>query len=208
MASSLKFVSRAKKIPSAKSLKAGWREAVSRELRNAGRLFVLGVGNRHKGDDAAGSLCVRLLKRELARGVRRAGALGAESARPLPAIRKRPVPGVLVLDAGDAPESATGKIRKLGPTHVLIVDAAVGGHRPGTIFLVDKKKIRQEEVSTHRLPLSLLVRYLEESIGCRVILIGIEPEEVAWGKPVSAVVKASAARLAAWLEGILTSRRP
>jgi hydrogenase 3 maturation protease len=84
----------------------------------------------------------------------------------------------------------------------------MGGQRPGTISLVDKKKIRQEDVSTHRLPLSLLVRYLEETIGCRVIVVGIEPKDVAWGKPASAAVRTAAARLAAWLAGILTPRHP
>jgi hydrogenase 3 maturation protease len=207
MASSRKFASRAKKTPPAKGLKAGWRETVSRELRNAGRLFVLGVGNRRKGDDAAGSLCVRLLRREMAVRMR-PGAKGAQLARRSPVFRKGLAPEVRVVDAGEAPENATGEVRKFAPTHVLIIDAAVGGHRPGTVFVVDRRKIRQEDVSTHRLPLSLLARYLEKSFGCRVILLGIEPREVGWGKPVSAVVEASAARLAAWLAGILRSHRP
>jgi hydrogenase 3 maturation protease len=142
---------------------------------------MLGVGNRRRGDDAAGSLCVRLLKKQMA--------------------KKGAAREVRVLDARETPESATGLIREFRPTHVLIIDAAAGGHQPGTVFLIDKRKIAQEDISTHRIPLAHLVRYLEVSIGCRVILIGIEPEEVGWGKPVSAPVRKAAARLAAWLAG-------
>jgi hydrogenase 3 maturation protease len=172
---------------SVKGLNANWGEAISRELEKAERLFVLGVGNRRKGDDAAGRLCVRLLRKQM---VRR-GA-GRE---------------IRILDAGETPESATGLIREFRPSHVLIVDAALGGHRPGTIFLIDKEKIRQDDVSTHRLPLFHLVRYLEESIGCRVILVGIEPQVVAWGKPVSAAVRAAVSDLADGLAHIWTAQR-
>jgi hydrogenase 3 maturation protease len=158
-----------------------WQEAISRELENSERLFVMGVGNRRRGDDAAGGLCLRLLRKRM---------LGRKSTKELRA-----------LDAGEIPESATGLVREFRPTHVLIVDAALGGHQPGTIFIIDKEKISHEDISTHRIPLDHLVRYLVETIGCRVILVGIEPQEVAWGKPVSAPVREAATRLAAWLAG-------
>jgi hydrogenase 3 maturation protease len=201
-------MSPAKKTRPIKGSKANWLEAISSELEKAERLYVLGIGNRRKGDDAAGSLCVRLLRKEMARKKRRADRLPADSGRPLRTLRKGVAREVRVLDAGEAPENATGLIRELRPTHVLIVDAAVGGHQPGTIFVIEKEKIRQEDISTHRLPLAHLVRYLEESIGCRVILVGIEPQEVAWGKPVSATVRAAVSHLAAGLAHIWTAPRP
>jgi len=170
-----------------KGSSVNWREAISRELKKAERLFVMGVGNRRKGDDAAGGLCIRLLSRQMAKN---SAALEVRS-----------------LDAGESPESATGLIREFRPTHVVLIDAAFGGHQPGTIFFIDKKKIAQEDISTHRIPLAHLVRYLEESIGCRVILVGIEPQEVAWGKPVSATVRAAVSHLASSLAQIWTARR-
>ena len=199
---------RAKRIHPLKGPERDWRGDISRELKKAERLFVLGVGNRQRGDDAAGSLCVRLFKKGVAWRKRRAEALPLESVRPLRTLSNGASLELQVLDAGEAPESATGLIREFRPTHVLIVDAAVGGHQPGTIFIFDKEQIRQEEISTHRLPLFHLVRYLEKSLGCRVILVGIEPKGVAWGKPISAAVRAAAAHLAAWLGEILTAQRP
>jgi len=183
----------------AQGSRADWRSALSKELMGTERLFVLGVGNPRKGDDAAGSVFARRLMRELAPKKRSAPAGSSGSGRPGGKAGKLRPFEVQVLDAGESPENATGRIREFRPTHVLIVDAALGGLVPGTIFLIDKKKIAQEDISTHRIPLVHLVRYLEESIDCRVTLTGIEPQEIAWGKPVSPAVKAAAARLAAWL---------
>ncbi len=164
-----------------------WRNRLSRELSKAGRLFILGVGNRRKADDGAGCRCVRILQQKL---------------------RKRALEDVQILDAGEVPENATGIIRRFGPTHVLIVDAAVGGHEPGRIFVVDRRKIRRDDLSTHRIPLVHLVQFLEQSVKCRVILVGIEPRVIAWNQPMSPAVKAAAAGLARTLLQIRAKTAP
>jgi hydrogenase 3 maturation protease len=189
-------------MPSARDSNADWSRAVSQRLKGAERLFILGVGNRRKGDDAAGSICVRLLKRKLALRKRRSGIADSGSRRHPGGAKESPPLEVQAFDAGESPENVTGLIREFGPTHVLIVDAALGGYRPGKIFIIDKEKIRHEDISTHRIPLVHLMRYLEETIGCRVILVGIEPKEMAWGKPVSPAVRTAAAELAALLPKI------
>jgi hydrogenase 3 maturation protease len=188
-------------MPAVKERSTDWSRAVSEKLEGAERLFVIGVGNPGRGDDAAGSLCARRLKHELSRRKPAAPAgspvFGRCGGKP---VRSRPI-AVQVLDAGEAPENATGLIREFHPTHVLIVDAALGGFKAGTIFIIDKKKISQEDISTHRIPLIHLIRYLEEGVGCRVILVGIEPQQITVGKPASLAVRSSAARLADWLSG-------
>lgn len=89
----------------------------------------------------------------------------------------------------------------------MIIDAALGGHPPGTIFILDPQAIRRDDMSTHHLPLSLLVQYFAASLECKVICIGIEPESVEVGEPVSEPVKQAVAYLAERLVDILT-RRP
>jgi hydrogenase 3 maturation protease len=195
-----------------------WRARLARELRSAGRLVVLGVGNEDRADDGAGSLCARLLERKLRHPSGSESASGAQNvskkmqidAKKMQkntfeagvAARSQLAPGgsaapiVQVLDGGDAPENATGAIRRFRPTHVLIIDAAAGGREPGSIFFISRKKIPDEDISTHRIPLSRLVRYLEESIGCRVLVVGIEPRDTAWGKPPSPAARKAAAELA------------
>jgi len=170
---------------------ADWRKRLRWEFRAAKRLFVLGVGNPGRADDGAGSLCVRLLQRKIADTQARTSSCHGE---------RRTLEEIEVLDGGGVPESATGLIRKFRPTHVLIVDAAAGGQDRGTIFFINKKKIPDDDPTTHRIPLAHLVRYLEESVGCRVILLGIEPRCMSQGKPMSPAVRKSAEILADALE--------
>jgi hydrogenase maturation protease HycI len=141
-----------------------WKDRLEAECRGARKIVVLGVGNPDKGDDGAGPLCVRLL----------------EEALPEDAAER-----ALVIDGREVPESQTGPIRAFGPDLTVIVDAAIGGRAPGTIFVVDRAAITDDEVSTHRISLLYLVRYLEESIGSRVLVVGIEPETLAEGAPMT-----------------------
>ena len=197
-----------------------WRTRLARELRAARRLTVLGVGNPDRGDDGAGSRCVRRLARALGHSrffsCQDVGPEGTKSsANPIRLIcrprsagtggTKEPgkPAGIQVLDGREVPESETGPIRRFRPSHVLIVDAVLAGNPPGTVFFVDPGSIAEDDLSTHRIPLSRLVRYLEETVGCRVFLLGIEPKNLGPGKgltrPVSQAAGAVAESLAGWL---------
>lgn len=150
-------------------------------MEKPGRLVVLGVGNEERGDDAAGVLCLRLVRR--AAGRRR---------------------DLLFLQGGVAPENMTGTIRAFSPSLVLILDAVLAGRRPGTIFAFDPESISEEELTTHRLPLSHLIRYLEKSIGCRVLCLGIQPQSLQAGgalsRPVYLAIRTFARECAALLK--------
>ena len=161
-----------------------WRDELLKARMGGGRIVILGVGNSQRGDDAAGGLVVRKLRK---------------------LIGKRPEQRMLILDGGETPESLTGEIRKFGPSLVLIVDAAASGHKPGTIYVVDRDKIGHDDLTTHRIPLTLLIKYLEDSVGCRVEIIGIEPENLGLSDPVSGKVSASISLLARELAKILNS---
>ncbi len=149
----------------------GWKSALRREVAAARRLVVLGVGAREKGDDAAGVLCAEQLRFAL-RGVR----------------PRR----IKVIVAADVPESATGPIRRFRPALILIIDAALSRRRAGSVFFVDPKDLADRPLTTHAMSLKLLSAYLEETIGGRVLLLGIQPKVVAWGAPPSASVLAAA----------------
>jgi hydrogenase 3 maturation protease len=155
-----------------------WKARLARELGWPERLAVLGVGNVAKGDDGA--------------GVRTAQALAR-------LVRSERTSRLKILIAHEAPENFTGAVRDFGPSHVVIVDAAGGGFPPGTVFLVDRSGILNEDVSTHRTPLTALADYLEETIGCRVIILGIEPETLIPGGPLSAPVQRATEGSAAYL---------
>jgi hydrogenase maturation protease HycI len=159
-----------------------WKARLAAEIRGAQRVVLLGVGNPDRGDDGAGPLCARMAAEKLGSGA-------AERA--------------LVLDGREVPESLTGTIRKFAPDLTIVVDSAAGGHEPGTIFLVERDKIADEGISTHHISLLHLVRYLQDSIGSRVLVVGIEPRLMQDGAPMSPAVAGAAERLADFLAATL-----
>jgi hydrogenase 3 maturation protease len=151
-----------------------WDRDLRREVRQSARVAVVGVGNVGRGDDAAGALVARTLL----------------------AGRASPSRTALVLDAGDVPENFTGVIRAFKPDLVVVVDSARAGRPPGSVFPVDPADVAEEDVSTHRVPLSRLARYVRETMGSRVMILGIEPSSLEEGAAVVPAVGRAVKRVA------------
>jgi hydrogenase 3 maturation protease len=164
--------------------RAAWKRRLALELGRPERLVVLGVGNPARADDGAGTRCVRALTRRARGGL----------------------PRLKVIDGRDVPENSTGRIREFAPSHVLIVDAAAAGHRPGTVHLVDQGLIAEDDLSTHRIPLTALTAFLRQTIGCRVTVLGIEPGRLCEEGDMTPAVARAADALAAWLAGFARRR--
>ncbi len=86
------------------------------------------------------------------------------------------LPGVQVFFAGTVPESMTGSLREFHPNHVLLLDAADMGSPPGTVAIIDPEKIPKSHFSTHALPLSAVMEFIEKDTGANVTLVGIQPD--------------------------------
>jgi hydrogenase 3 maturation protease len=137
--------------------------------------LVLTVGNTLMGDDAAGPMLATM-------------------------IRHSPLKDWEVLDGGSVPEDCVSQIREAAPEQVLIFDAADMNMQPGEIRLIDKDEIGNLFlVTTHSLPLTYLIEALQDFVP-RVDLIGVQPEVVAFGFPVSAHVRQAVERVYAWLQ--------
>jgi len=165
-----------------RSSPASWKSLLRKEILSARRIVVLAVGNTSKSDDAAGLLCAQELKK----------LIGGKA-------RSR----LKILLGHETPENATGEIRKFRPDLVLIFDAARGEHKPGTVFIVGKNQIEDDSLSTHTVSLGLLVAYLEETIGCKVTVLGIQPLNLGLGENVSLPVKRAAEKLAAFIAHVI-----
>ena len=136
--------------------------------------LVLTVGNEMMGDDGAGPMLARM-------------------------IRQAPLRNWEVLEGGNMPENYVFKIREMKPQRVIIVDAADMDLHAGEIGLIDEEGIGSVFlITTHTLPLTYLMEAIREFVP-RVELIGIQPEVVAFGFPVSPVVKQAVERVYAWL---------
>jgi hydrogenase 3 maturation protease len=128
------------------------------------------VGNEMMGDDAAGPLL-------------------AEK------IQCAPLEGWEVLNGGSAPENLLFRIREIAPNLILIVDATDMDLEPGEI-----RRIKPEEINdpflltTHTLPLTFLIQSLNEFVA-HVEMVGIQPDVVAFGYPISGRVEHAVDRI-------------
>jgi hydrogenase 3 maturation protease len=97
------------------------------------------------------------------------------------------LPDVNVFYAGTTPESVTVPIRRSQPDHVILIDAADMGVRPGTIAVLKPGRIQANLVSTHCLPLSAVMKFIAQDSKTRVTLVGIQPDISGPGKRLSDV---------------------
>ena len=72
----------------------------------------------------------------------------------------------------------TIEIREINPSHLIIIDAVEFSQEPGSFIIVDKNQIDTFNFSTHTMPISFLINYLEDSVGCNVLTMGIQPKDM------------------------------
>jgi len=152
--------------------------------------IVLGIGNRLGGDDAAGTCVVDILNPALS-------ALSAGQHRNKDLLPTE----IMAIDVGTAPESYTSVIRQRRPDLLILVDAADMGLHPGVLRAITPEKISILSFSTHNIPLSTFISYVEEFCG-EILLVGVQPEQTEMGSGISMTVRKSVRKLAeAILEG-------
>jgi len=108
-----------------------------------------------------------------------------------------------VISAGPAPENYTGPLRRFQPDLVILVDAADMGEAPGTVRCLACEETTGLSASTHTLPPYVLAHYLTASLGCQVILLGIQPADTSIGKPLSPTVRQAVVAVAQGLANLL-----
>lgn len=128
--------------------------------------LVLTVGNGMMGDDGAG---VRLAQR----------------------LREEPLEDWEVVNGGTMPENVLHLVREMSPRRVLVVDASDMDLVPGSVRLIPAARLDDPFLlTTHTLPLTYLIEVLREFVP-QVDLLGIQPEIVAFGFPMSGAVSAA-----------------
>ena len=135
-------------------------DLLQRRIRNARRLAIVGIGDELIPPDR----------------------LGMVAAREIDQYR---IAGVKVFFAGTVPESITGPLRRCGPDQVIFLDAAAMGARPGTLAVIGPDQIPASLLSTHALPLSVVMDYVERETGAGVTLVGIQPDLTGYERDLS-----------------------
>ena len=153
------------------------KDELASRLKGAHRVAVLGVGSELRGDDIAGLLVIQALQR---------------SKKANKSIKLK------TFEGSTAPENITGEIRAFKPTHLIIVDTADIGEKPGAVLLLRADEVgRGISFSTHKIPPKILIDYFAHSLKCEIIIIGIQPKSIGFGKPASKAVIASSKSVAA-----------
>ena len=140
------------------------------------KTFIVGIGNPMKGDDGAGPELIR--------------KLGGQN---LPADR------FILLDVGETPENYLQKIVNEKPDTVLLVDIADMKTKPGTIRVLEYDDIIDNSLSTHNASLKLTMDYIKAEVETKIWLVGIQPENLGFGDPISPAVTAAIEKIAAFM---------
>jgi hydrogenase 3 maturation protease len=146
--------------------------ALKRWLADVERIVVAGIGNPIRSDDFVGVKIVQDLQ-------------GKVSER------------VYLIECETVPESFLQPILEFNPTHVLLIDAAILGLKPGETRLIDPERIADfPAISTHVLPLRIFCEYLTTATKAKIALLLIEPENVEFGEGLTPDVQAAAEKIA------------
>jgi len=127
-------------------------------LRDATRVVIVGVGNTIRSDDHVGVRVVEDLRGKVSESIR-------------------------LIESETVPESFIEEIKGFAPSHVLLIDAAVLGLKPGTVRLLEAEELKtQSSVSTHALPLRLFSEDVKALTGARIAFLLIEPKSTEFGE--------------------------
>lgn len=154
------------------------REQLSNAIQ--GNVVLMGIGNPCRGDDAAGSRVAQQICS---------------------------APGVCVIDAQDVPENYLCQVAGQRPDTIMLIDCVDLKSAPGSVALFDHDQTAAYWPSTHRVPVSLLVDYLEQTTHARIFLIAIQPHDTGFLQSMSAEVLSSVEGIADVLNDVLEMRR-
>lgn len=141
-------------------------------IEDHNKIMIICIGNDMRGDDGIGPLVAGELE-----GLSEVNT------------------DIIVVNTGTVPENYTGVIRKVQPSHIIFIDAVEMKLAPGDIKLVQKDEIANYSISTHAMPLSFMIRYVETFTNASVLLIGIQPKNMDLYNLISDEVKIGAEEL-------------
>ena len=159
-----------------------WREILKKLLVSAmeaedKQIILIGVGNPIRGDDLVGVKIARELKSKLK-------------------IKK-----FKILIVEDRVDLIPSFLRGLNPGLILIFDAADFGGKPGEIKIMSPAEFSGKTISTHELPLDLMLRLAEVSAPAYVV--GIQISNLRIGETMNSLVEKAAEEIVEFLLNIL-----
>ncbi len=148
-------------------------------LSSHDRVVIAGIGNPIRMDDFVGVKIIQDLQGKLQKNIN-------------------------LVECETVPESFMDEIAEFKPSHVLLIDAAVMGKRPGEAHLFDAEKVTNfPAISTHMLPLRVFCEYITKMSGAKIALLLIEPDKTDFGECLTSEVQKTASRITASIVALL-----
>jgi hydrogenase 3 maturation protease len=135
-----------------------------------GKVLIVGVGNRLRGDDGAGPLLVEHLQ----------GKVEAS-----------------LLDVGEEPLNYLSVIESVSPDTILIFDAANIGEEEGVVRRLNPEDLGNcSTVSTHSIPLYQILELMKMMTGAEIVIFGIQPSSLGLNEEISSPIVGGVKRFA------------
>jgi hydrogenase 3 maturation protease len=150
---------------------------IKKFIAGAEKIAILGIGNDLRSDDGIGPYIVNTIKFDN--------------------------PNVMIENVGSVPEAFSRPLAEFGAKRIIMVDAADMQKAPGHIELVTKNRIGGISISTHSMPLSFLMMYLEQETGGESILLGVQPKSIEFGEGLNPEIQEVAEDIIASFERLL-----
>lgn len=131
-----------------------WKKQLKSRLDGFKKLVIMGVGNQNRCDDRIGPAITEMIS---------------------DFVSKEKFHDVRIFSCYGSPENFTGPVKKENPTHILLIDSCIRGEKPGTVFVLESEKIKNVDISSHRMPLKLLYEYLKVETSANIVILGVEP---------------------------------
>ena len=117
--------------------------------RLQGTVLAIGIGNTDYCDDGSG---INLVK------------------------RLQPNNSLKTMLVYDSPEFHLEEIISKTPDVIMFVDSTDLGSPPGSATIIEKFQLCEKRASTHRVPLSVIAKYISERTYADIFLLGIQPK--------------------------------
>ena len=155
------------------------QDALEKWFTHADRVVIAGIGNPIRRDDFVGVKIIQDLE-------------GKVSDK------------VSLLECETVPESFMQEIVDINPSHVLLVDAAILGLKPGETRLVFPEQVTNfPAITTHVLPLRIFCEFITKMTEAKIALLLIEPEDTEFGEGLTQAVQAAAEKVVVVLRKLL-----
>jgi hydrogenase 3 maturation protease len=154
---------------------------LTEQLLNAKRLAILGIGSELMQDDSAGVEITQALEKKY----------GHDH------------PHIRIYTAFTSPENFTRDIADFSPDHLLLIDAADLGLKPGEFVELPVERITDFSLGTHKLSLVMMITFLKETVQPKFSVIAIQYKSIIFGQKITPELKKAVKKVTAFLTDIL-----